>query len=42
MRLTMLLLFATIAISACSNKEGYRYIGDTIPDQTTPADEGAK
>ncbi len=42
MRMTMLLLFAVIAISACSNKEGYRYIGDAIPDQTIPADDGVK
>lgn len=43
MRLTMLLLVAVIAASACSHKEGYRYIGDTLPDQTMPAaDDGAK
>lgn len=41
MRLIMFLLVTLLVTSACSSHEGYRYIGDAIPDQlNTNSDNG--
>jgi PBP1b-binding outer membrane lipoprotein LpoB len=35
MRLVIALCLASLLLTACSKKEGYRYIGDTTPNQQT-------
>jgi len=37
MRLVIALCLASLLLTACSKKEGYRYIGDTAPNQQTNA-----
>nr|WP_321272438.1 hypothetical protein [uncultured Tolumonas sp.] len=35
MRLVIAFCLASLLLTACSKKEGYRYIGDTTPNQQT-------
>lgn len=35
MRLVIAFYLASLLLTACSKKEGYRYIGDTAPNQQT-------
>lgn len=43
MRLVISVCLACLLVTACSKKEGYRYLGDTAPNQQTtspnPPDE---